>query len=125
MPSRVEVDVILTADHVVTMDESLGDGIHGDNTTGVIADGAVAVRDSVIVGVGPQSEILSSFKAPDAHGGKGKALIPGLVNTHTHAAMTLLRGLADDMALKTWLEEQIWPADLSRRLLWLACRSRI
>ena len=116
MPSREEVDVIITADHVVTMDgplgaESSGDGSPGDWSPGVIADGAVAVRDSVIVGVGPQSEILSSFKAPNTYGGKGKALIPGLVNTHTHAAMTLLRGIADDKPLKAWLEENIWPAE--------------
>jgi len=101
MPTRQEVDVLITADHLVTMDETLG----------VIADGAVAVRDNVIVGVGPQSEILSSFKAPDTYGGKGRAIIPGLVNTHTHAAMTLLRGIADDIPLKAWLEEHIWPAE--------------
>jgi 5-methylthioadenosine/S-adenosylhomocysteine deaminase len=41
--------------------------------------------------------------------GEGKAAIPGFVNTHTHAAMTLFRGFADDMPLQTWLEEKIWP----------------
>jgi 5-methylthioadenosine/S-adenosylhomocysteine deaminase len=41
--------------------------------------------------------------------GQGKAAIPGFVNTHTHAAMTLFRGFADDMPLQTWLEKKIWP----------------
>ena len=41
--------------------------------------------------------------------GTGKAVIPGFVNTHTHAAMTLFRGFADDMPLMPWLEEKIWP----------------
>ena len=43
--------------------------------------------------------------------GRGKALLPGLVNTHTHAAMTLLRGYADDMDLQEWLSTKIWPAE--------------
>ena len=43
--------------------------------------------------------------------GEGKLLIPGLVNAHTHLAMTLFRGLADDLPLKEWLEERIWPAE--------------
>jgi len=46
--------------------------------------------------------------------GRGKALIPGLVNAHTHAAMSLLRGFADDMPLQEWLSTRIWPAE--RRL---------
>ena len=43
--------------------------------------------------------------------GKGKAAIPGMVNTHTHAAMSLLRGYADDMNLHEWLEKYIWPVE--------------
>ena len=42
-------------------------------------------------------------------------LIPGLVNAHTHAAMTLLRGVADDVPLKPWLEQQIWPREARLR----------
>ena len=43
--------------------------------------------------------------------GRGKLAIPGLVNSHTHLAMTLLRGYADDMLLQPWLEEKIWPLE--------------
>ena len=42
---------------------------------------------------------------------KGKILMPGFVNTHTHLSMTLLRGIADDMALDTWLNDHIWPME--------------
>jgi 5-methylthioadenosine/S-adenosylhomocysteine deaminase len=96
-----QVDIIVTADHVVTMDESLG----------VIRDGALATREGMIVAVGPREEINSSYTAHDEFGGTYRAVMPGLINTHTHAAMSLMRGLADDLALKTWLEEHIWPVE--------------
>ena len=47
--------------------------------------------------------------------GAGKALVPGLVNGHTHAAMTLFRGYADDLPLMEWLEHHIWPAEAKLR----------
>ncbi len=47
-----------------------------------------------------------------------KAIIPGLVNTHTHAAMTLLRGYGDDLPLMTWLQDYIWPVEDQRRRLY-------
>lgn len=43
--------------------------------------------------------------------GSGKAIVPPFYNTHTHAAMTLLRGYADDMELFTWLNDYVWPAE--------------
>ncbi len=46
---------------------------------------------------------------------RGCALLPGLVNAHTHVSMTLLRGYADDMALQPWLEQKIWPAEMKLR----------
>ncbi|MFC1801509.1 amidohydrolase [Nanoarchaeota archaeon] len=63
--------------------------------------------------------------------GRGKAIMPGLVNGHTHAAMTLLRGYADDMPLKEWLEQKIWPVEAkmtSEDVYWgtkLACLEMI
>ena len=74
-----------------------------------IADGVVAVRGREIVAVGPAAEVTATAAAElDAGGG---LIMPGMVNTHTHLAMTLLRGFADDLPLKTWLEEHIWPAE--------------
>ncbi len=74
-----------------------------------IADGVVAVKGREIVAVGPAAEVAATAATVlDARGG---LIMPGMVNTHTHLAMTLLRGFADDLPLKTWLEERIWPAE--------------
>lgn len=77
----------------------------------VIEDGAVAVRDGRIVAVGPRAELESRFACAEHSTLPRQVLIPGLVNAHTHAAMSLLRGLADDLPLKRWLQEHIWPAE--------------
>ncbi|MEK6244062.1 MAG: TRZ/ATZ family hydrolase [Pseudomonadota bacterium] len=78
----------------------------------VLEDHCVAVRDGLIEAVLPRAEAEARFAsyprtALDAH-----ALIPGLVNAHTHAAMSLMRGLADDLPLMRWLEQHIWPAEM-------------
>ncbi|AFC86159.1 TRZ/ATZ family hydrolase [Frateuria aurantia] len=77
----------------------------------VLEDHAVAVRDSKIVDILPQSEARARYE-PAEHVQLGEhALIPGLVNSHTHNPMTLLRGLADDLPLMEWLQGHIWPAE--------------
>jgi 5-methylthioadenosine/S-adenosylhomocysteine deaminase len=77
----------------------------------VLADHAVVVTDGRIRELLPVS--LSRERYPDARRTElpGHALIPGLVNLHTHAAMTLMRGLADDRALMDWLQNHIWPVE--------------
>ncbi|MCU0559794.1 MAG: amidohydrolase [Desulfobacterales bacterium] len=76
----------------------------------VIPDGAVAVRDGRIAAVGTTAE-LSGLPAAEVIDARGGIIMPGLVNTHTHAAMTLFRGLADDLPLMAWLNEHIFPAE--------------
>jgi 5-methylthioadenosine/S-adenosylhomocysteine deaminase len=77
----------------------------------VLDEHAIAVQSGRIVAVLPTLEARERFN-PKRHVQLGDhALIPGLVNLHTHAAMTLLRGLADDLPLMTWLEQHIWPAE--------------
>jgi 5-methylthioadenosine/S-adenosylhomocysteine deaminase len=71
-----------------------------------IAD--VGVKGGKIVSVG---KVLREEEYQRVIPGEGSALIPGLVNCHGHAAMTLFRGLADDLPLKTWLEKKIWPLE--------------
>lgn len=95
------VDLIAYGDYVLTMqaDEQL------------IEDGAVAVLQGVIVGVGPAAEIDSYFTAAKKLDGANKVLMPGLVNGHTHSAMVLFRGMADDLPLMTWLQEYIFPME--------------
>ncbi len=74
-------------------------------------DHAVAVRDGRILAVLPTDEARRSVNADRVVDLPGQVLIPGLVNAHTHAAMTLMRGLADDLPLMIWLHEHIWPAE--------------
>ncbi|MBW1740607.1 MAG: amidohydrolase [Deltaproteobacteria bacterium] len=77
----------------------------------LIERGAVAVSGDRIVQVGPQDAVSASYQAEKNIDARGGIIMPGLVNTHTHAAMTLFRGLADDLPLMTWLHDYIFPAE--------------
>src|SRR5712691_4156612 len=77
----------------------------------VLDDHSVAVAEGRIVAVLPSGEAQQRFEAREHLHLDKHALIPGLVNLHTHAAMTLMRGLADDLPLMTWLRDHIWPAE--------------
>ncbi|HYC35182.1 MAG TPA: TRZ/ATZ family hydrolase [Usitatibacter sp.] len=77
----------------------------------VLADYAVAVRDGRIVALLPTADALARFDGGKVVRLDRHLLIPGLVNMHCHAAMTLMRGLADDMPLMTWLKDHVWPAE--------------
>lgn len=96
-----KIDCIVRAEYVLTIDEQFT----------VFDDGAVAINDGKIEAVGRYEDLTRDFTAENIHGGKGRAIIPGLINTHTHAAMVYFRGLADDLPLKEWLENHIWPAE--------------
>lgn len=72
---------------------------------------AVAIADGRILALLPSAEARRSITAAREIELPGHVLIPGLVNTHTHAAMTLMRGLADDLPLATWLHQHMWPAE--------------
>lgn len=72
---------------------------------------AVAVRDGRIEAILPAEAARDRFAGYPAISLPEHVLIPGLVNSHTHAAMSLMRGIADDMALMRWLREHIWPAE--------------
>jgi 5-methylthioadenosine/S-adenosylhomocysteine deaminase len=77
----------------------------------VIENGAVAIRAGRIVGVGTKSEIDARFQAAHRLDRPDAILSPGLIDTHTHAAMSLFRGIADDKKLQDWLEKYIFPAE--------------
>jgi 5-methylthioadenosine/S-adenosylhomocysteine deaminase len=77
----------------------------------VIENGAVAIRAGRIVGVGAKAEIDARFQARQRLDRPDAILAPGLINTHTHAAMSLFRGIADDLKLQEWLEKYIFPAE--------------
>lgn len=72
---------------------------------------ALVVDSGRILDILPAADVLDQYQVIDSIELPTHVLIPGLVNTHTHASMTLLRGLADDMPLHPWLNEYIWPAE--------------
>jgi 5-methylthioadenosine/S-adenosylhomocysteine deaminase len=95
------VDLIVTARYVVTMDASQR----------VLEDGAIAIHGDKIVEVGPREEIESKYFSLHRISAPQGLVMPGLINGHTHAAMTLLRGIKDDVTLQDWLTNYIFPAE--------------
>ena len=74
-------------------------------------EAAVAVKDGQVVQVGPWADLAEDSGGAALLGGPERLVMPGLVNGHTHLAMSLFRGLADDLPLMDWLERRIWPAE--------------
>jgi len=95
-----EVDLLIINGVVVTM----------DSDEAVIANGAVAISGDRIIDIGPK-EKFSDCQAAKVIDAKNGIIMPGLINTHTHASMTCFRGLADDLHLMTWLNDYIFPAE--------------
>jgi 5-methylthioadenosine/S-adenosylhomocysteine deaminase len=77
----------------------------------VLADGAVTVQGDRIVEVGPSGDLSVRYEARKVIDAKGALVMPGLINAHTHMAMSLFRGLAEDRALEEWLKKYIFPAE--------------
>ena len=72
---------------------------------------SVVVDKNKILNVLPHQQAKQQYHANETFDLYEHALIPGLINTHTHASMSLLRGYADDLALMDWLQNHIWPAE--------------
>jgi 5-methylthioadenosine/S-adenosylhomocysteine deaminase len=99
--SPQSIDLLISARWVIPIEP------HGV----VLEDHAIAVDGGAIVAVLPKIEADRAFAPRERVELAEHALIPGLVNAHTHSPMTLMRGLADDLPLMTWLREHIWPAE--------------
>lgn len=95
------VDLLIHSRWIIPMDEARS----------VFANHCLAIRDKRIVGLCPSAEAEQRFTPAAVKQLPQHALIPGLVNSHGHSAMALLRGVADDLPLKQWLEEHIWPLE--------------
>src|SRR6202007_1446316 len=94
-------DLMISGGTLVTMDaRSL-----------VIEDGVIAISDGSIVAIGKRSEIESRHRARKWIDAEGALVLPGLINGHAHAAMSLFRGFADDHSLNDWLQKYIFPAE--------------
>src|SRR5262252_7011166 len=94
-------DLFITGGTVVSMD--------GPQTT--YDDGAIAVKGDTIIAVGPRAELSAKYTAAQTIDARGKLVLPGFINGHTHVPMTLFRGLHDDVTLHDWLYKYIFPAE--------------
>jgi len=110
--SKAAVDSILKADFVITMNADYD----------VFCPGAVAVKDDAIVAVGRQAEIVAGYAATERLDCGNAVIMPGLVNAHGHAPMTLVRALVDDLRLDVWLMGYMMPVEaafVTPRFSWL------
>src|SRR5437879_14794 len=99
--SPQEVDLVVSGGTVVTMD--------GART--IVSDGSVAVNGDGIVAVGPRADIVGRYHGTQTIDARGRLVLPGFINGHTHVPMTLFRGLHDDVTLNDWLYKYIFPAE--------------
>ncbi len=99
--TKKKVDLIVSAQYLLP----------DSSQAGLITDGAVAITAENITATGSRTDILNSFRAERQLHTEHGLIMPGLINTHTHAAMACFRGLADDLPLMTWLEEHIFPVE--------------
>lgn len=97
----MEIELLVIPEWVITVNSG----------NQVLRHHAVAVDDNRIVSILPVSEAEKLYQARETVVLPQQALLPGLVNAHTHAAMSLLKGLADDLPLMDWLQNHIWPAE--------------
>ena len=103
-PNKIrQIDLLIEGDHLVTMEKS----------TGIIQKGAVAIHQGVIVAVGKAENIKKLYEPEMLLTGENRIVMPGLINGHSHAAMTLFRGIADDYPLFEWLNNYIFPAEVA------------
>src|SRR6266849_5598 len=100
-PKKEKVDLIVTGGTVATM----------DGARAIYNVGAVVVKGDAIVAVGPRSELEARYAAAQTIDAKGKLVLPGFINGHTHVPMTLFRGIHDDVTLNDWLYKYIFPAE--------------
>jgi len=110
-PGSADCDLLVTARWLVTQDESRG----------VVEDAAVAVKDGLVAAIGPRTEVEAVWRAEEIYDLGLSCILPGLINTHGHAAMTIFRGLEDDLPLMDWLTKHIFPVErqLTREVVYL------
>jgi 5-methylthioadenosine/S-adenosylhomocysteine deaminase len=99
--ARQDVDLIVSGGIVVTMD--------GART--IVQDGSVAIKGDTIVAMGPRADIEARYQGAKTIDARGRLVLPGFINGHTHVPMTLFRGLHDDVTLNDWLYKYIFPAE--------------
>jgi 5-methylthioadenosine/S-adenosylhomocysteine deaminase len=100
-PARRAVSLVVVGGTVITQNAARD----------IVSPGAVAIDGTDIVEVGAPAAIASRYRAAETIEARDDIVLPGLINTHTHAPMVMYRGLADDLALMDWLQKYIFPAE--------------
>jgi len=98
---RTKADLVISGGAILTM----------NSRDEILKNGSVAIKNGIIVGIGPAKKIGARFTAAQTIDADGKIIMPGLINTHTHLAMSILRGVADDVTLDEWLNRFIFPLE--------------
>ena len=99
--SKITIDTMICAANIIPVEPD----------DRVLAKHTLAIKDGKIFDLLPTREALAKYQANQILERPSHILIPGLINSHTHSSMTLLRGIADDLPLMEWLQNHIWPAE--------------
>jgi len=100
-PNKKNASIIISASWIFT-----------SNSEGqLLSDYSIVIENNKIIDLVPQDKVFDEYEANDIYQLTDHILIPGLINTHTHAAMSLFKGFADDLPLQDWLNDYIWPAE--------------
>jgi 5-methylthioadenosine/S-adenosylhomocysteine deaminase len=102
---------LLVSQQTASLIVSNGIVITVDGNRRILNPGSIAINGSDIVAIDTPANIAARFTAADTIDAAGKVVLPGLINTHTHAAMVMYRGLGNDLALMDWLQKYIFPAE--------------
>jgi len=100
-PNKKNVSIIISTSWIFTSDPE----------NQLLSDYSVVIENDKIIDLVPQSKVFNEYEADNTYQLTDHILIPGLINTHTHAAMSLFKGFADDLPLQEWLNNHIWPAE--------------
>ena len=101
---KLPADLLVLGEYVLPMNDET-------NPSAIIRDGAVTIRNNEIIAVGPRLELEAKYQSKTKIEGDNRVLMPGLINGHTHTAMTLFKGMADDLELMPWLNNYIFPME--------------
>ncbi len=100
-PNKKNASIIISASWIFTSN------LEGQ----LLSDYSIVIENDKIIDLVPQDKVFDEYEANDTYQLTDHILIPGLINTHTHAAMSLFKGFADDLSLQDWLNDYIWPAE--------------
>jgi len=107
----MNIDTLINARWVIPVDTANNSRAKNNPENNILEHHSLAINDGKILSILPTAKAQNKYTAAKKHQLANHAVMPGLINCHTHAAMTLFRGLADDLPLMEWLNEHIWPAE--------------